>query len=80
MKKIKKYDIAYLRTVKHGVEDENAYCRHCDESWHGKSITKKARSHATKTLHTVDIYRENHIEITSYVPVLKRTYLPDKKV
>jgi len=64
----KTYDIKSFRTVKHGIEDINAYCRHCDKSFHGKSADRSARYHARKKLHTVDVYREHWIEYTSYVP------------
>ena len=67
MKKEKKYDIKHFRTVKHGRSDENAYCRHCKWSIHTGNVSNSARYHAKKTLHTVDVYRENHIEFTSYV-------------
>lgn len=65
------YDIKALRTVKHGLEEVNSYCRMCNYGEQGKQeVVRKARYHAQTTLHTVDIYRENWTEITSHVKKL----------
>ena len=64
------YDLAAFRKVVHGNSDCNAYCRHCSQSWHAtdtRNVKEKARDHARKTLHTVDVYNENHTQYTSYV-------------
>jgi len=60
------YDIKKFRSIKHGQSDINAHCRHCDWSCYGSKTLGKARYHATNKLHTVDIYREHHTELTSY--------------
>lgn len=56
-----------FRTVDHGKEDSNAYCRNCDWCAHGEDIRAKARYHAKSTLHTVDHYQQTWTEYTSYV-------------
>lgn len=62
------YDIKKFRSVKHGLSDINAYCRHCNWSSHAFSSTvNQAKYHAKKNLHTVDVYRERHTEYTSFV-------------
>lgn len=66
------YDITKLRSISHGCEEMNAYCRQCDFSIHGGKkdlslVAIKARNHAKSTLHTVDVYRENHTELTCFV-------------
>lgn len=73
-----KYDNKYFRLVKHGVQDINAYCRHCNWSDHNLSAVNMARKHAKENLHTVDIYRENHTEYTSYIP--KNNIIHDRTV
>ena len=35
---------------------ESAYCRHCSWTNHDKGSYRKAKIHAEKTLHTVDVY------------------------
>ena len=71
----KKYDVATFRLVKHGIEDEDAFCRHCDWSNFGKTVTNSARYHARTMVHTVDVYRQQHIEFTSYVSEKQRKKL-----
>jgi len=61
------YDIKHFRHVKHGQSDINAHCRHCNWYEYDGDVASKARRHARKELHTVDVYRENHTEYTSYV-------------
>ena len=68
------YDKKHFRTVKHGLEDENAYCRHCVESFHEKGCAKKAYEHAKKTGHTVDVYREHWVEYTSFVKDIENNH------
>jgi len=58
------YDKKNFRTVKHGVEEENGYCRHCKKDF---TDAKKAYNHARLTGHTVDLYREHWVEYTSYI-------------
>lgn len=64
------YDAGSFRSVRHGCSDANAYCRHCkwstSECLDGKGVANRARYHAKTTLHTVDVYRENHTEFTSW--------------
>ena len=56
-----------MRTIRHGLEEISIQCRVCGYSdTSEKDISKKAREHAKKTGHTVDIYRENWTEITFY--------------
>lgn len=55
------------RVVKHGLSDVNGYCRMCETSWHGKSNNKEMINHAKTTGHTVDVFRENWTEYTSWV-------------
>ena len=54
------------RTVKHGIEEVNAYCRKCDFSCHGLNIMGKVRYHSEKNQHTVDVYTETWKEVTCY--------------
>lgn len=61
------YDITAFRTTKHGLSDVNAYCRQCGWISNDTNTREKARNHAKKTLHTVDVYRETWTEYTSYV-------------
>lgn len=79
MNQIKKYDLGSFRLVKHGAEDINASCRQC--KWEANclntknlnNVSKKAAEHCRQTLHTVDVYRENHTEYTCYVrPKIKK--------
>lgn len=63
--KIMPQDIKYFRRVKHGVESINAYCRNCKYTYHGKNNSEPV-NHAKKTAHTVDMYTETHLELTSY--------------
>ena len=58
------YDINKFRTVKHGLDEVSAHCRHCD--FHSQNA-ESASKHAKKTLHTVDVYRTHHVEYTSHV-------------
>jgi hypothetical protein len=63
------YDIKTFRSVRHGVVGTTAYCRHCDfslDSCKDKNVVGRARVHAFKTKHTVDIYRESQTEYTCY--------------
>ena len=56
-----------MRTIRHGLEEVSCFCRVCKYSDFGKEeVAKRARYHAKKTGHTVDIYRENWTEITFY--------------
>lgn len=64
------YDIQKFRTVKHGVKDETADCRHCEFSEYDDGAAKKGYRHAKQTAHTVDVFREHHVEYTSYVKPL----------
>ena len=62
------YDISKFRSIRHGVDGCDAYCRHCKESWYGsENEIKKAIIHAKKTGHTVDVHREHWTEYTCYV-------------
>ena len=64
------YDINKFRSIRHGVKDITAYCRQCKfslDSCNDKNVASKAKYHATSTLHTVDVYRENHTELTCFV-------------
>lgn len=63
------YDIKAYRTVKHGIESSSAYCRQCKWSMHDNegNVPQSARDHCKAHLHTVDIYRENHTEVTCHV-------------
>lgn len=61
------YDIKKFRTVKHGIDATDAHCRHCKFSEFEGDVSAKARRHAKKTLHTVDVYRSHHVEYTSHV-------------
>lgn len=60
------YDKTKFHRVKHGLDGVYCYCRHCDKSWLEKEDVKKVIYHAKKTGHTVDIYRENWTEYTSF--------------
>jgi len=60
------YDIKKFRSVKHGQSDISAHCRMCSWSCFESTTLSKARSHAKKYVHTVDVYREHHTEFTSY--------------
>jgi hypothetical protein len=53
-----------MKTIKHGIDDINCYCRQCDWSCFDKNGPSKAKYHCQKTKHTVDIYRENRTELT----------------
>lgn len=64
----KQYDINNFRFVKHGIIDIRARCRHCEWKSYKKNAAISGKRHAARTLHTVDIFRENHTEYTSYVP------------
>ena len=60
-----------MRVIYHKMDDASAYCRICSFSMDnidGKDayIITKAKEHARKTGHTVDIYREHWTEITYY--------------
>ena len=64
------YDINKFRSIRHGVSGITAYCRNCNfslDSCKDKNVAVKAKQHAISTLHTVDIYRENHTELTCFV-------------
>lgn len=66
------YDKKAFRTVKHKPEGATATCRNCKWETHHyetsiKNVSTRARYHAQKTLHTVDVYTENWKEYTSYV-------------
>ena len=64
------YDITKFRSIRHGVKEITAYCRQCNfslDSCKDKDVADKARDHSRKTLHTVDVYRENHTELTCFV-------------
>lgn len=61
------YDKSKFRSVRHGVEDESVHCRMCSFNDGGIGCFTKGRAHAKKTGHTVDCYRENWTEYTSYV-------------
>lgn len=64
-----------LRTIRHGLDDVDAHCRICTFSVYGKSeVSKKAKVHAQKTGHTIDIYRTHWTELTYY----KKSLLPLK--
>jgi hypothetical protein len=52
-----------MRRVKHGLEEANAYCRCCGYSCHEGDVPKKALTHHRQTGHTIDIYRENWVEL-----------------
>ena len=60
-------DKTKYRVVKHGLSEVNCYCRICGTSWHEEGDVKKAIHHAKTTGHTVDVYRENWTEYTSWV-------------
>jgi len=56
-----------MRTIRHGVSDVDCHCRACNFSDSGKeNVARKAKYHAQKTGHTIDIYREHWTEITFY--------------
>ena len=59
------YNTKHFRIVRHGLEEESCYCRMCNKTFKN---AKEAYAHAKKTLHTVDVYRENWTEYTSYIP------------
>ena len=61
------YDVKKFRSVKHGMSDISAYCRHCGWSCFDSKSAEKARHHARANLHTVDVYREHHTEYTCHV-------------
>lgn len=52
------YDIKHFRHVKHGQSDINAHCRHCNWTEYDGDVASKARRHAQKELHTVDVYQK----------------------
>lgn len=60
------YDLKYFRTIRHGEEEVNAYCRKCNESKHYGDVKGWAKDHSRKTTHTVDVYQENHTEYTCH--------------
>jgi len=60
------YDIKKFRSIKHGLSETNAYCRHCKWSEREGNVALKAKVHAKKNLHTVDVYRKHHTEYTSF--------------
>lgn len=55
-------DKKHFRAVKHGLEAENACCRHCKKDF---DTAKQGYSHAKSSGHTVDVYREHWVEYTS---------------
>ena len=64
------YNIEKFRLVRHGTEGTTAHCRMCDfslDSCKDKNVSSRAKLHAFKNKHTVDIYRESHSEYTCYV-------------
>lgn len=54
------------RTVQHGRSDSNFHCRNCGENDFTGDCLAKAKRHAVKTGHTVDVYYETHREVTYY--------------
>jgi hypothetical protein len=45
---------------------ENCHCRVCSFSDCGKGMLRKAKLHASKTGHTIDVYYETWREVTYY--------------
>ena len=66
------YDIAAFRLVKHGIDGVTAHCRHCKWRTFDGEVKAKARRHAKKELHTVDVYQTNWTEYTSYVKEIEK--------
>jgi len=60
------YDKSKYRSIRHGLDGQSAFCRHCNKRWYDNDV-KKAIYHAKTTGHTVDVYREHWTEYTSYV-------------
>lgn len=62
------YDKSKFRACKHGLDGVFCYCRHCEKTLgFEKKDIKKSIYHAKTTGHTVDVYRENWTEYTSFV-------------
>lgn len=72
------YALSKFRTIRHGESGLNANCRMCKESKYSGDIQGWARDHARKTLHTVDMYRENWTEYTSHYKENKDNLLTQK--
>ena len=63
------YNKIKFRAIRHGIDSQSAYCRNCQNSKF--DTAKEGIAHAKKTGHTVDVYRENWTEYTSYVKPTK---------
>lgn len=55
-----------MRIIQHGRSDETCYCRICDFNEYAGKVLQKAKRHAEKTGHTIDVYYESWREITYY--------------
>lgn len=62
-----------MRVIQHAKQpdSEECYCRICGFDESGTNILAKAKRHAQKTGHTIDVYYESWREIT-YCKTLKQ--------
>jgi len=62
-----------MRVIKHKREKENesCHCRVCDFSDFGSGMLDKAKDHAKKTGHTIDVYYETWREVTYFKNLTK---------